>query len=154
MRRFPARGVSEGDERGGDPADFGGQFVTLSLRCPFTGKEKINGFLDCVHTGSLHPRTNGVLEFLHSTPTGTRSPPHGRVFESDGQDWNTMAGMPPAPKPQPGDHAGADAEEFVRRMLHISPEDAETVRERTPGTRPEKHQQEGASADYGDEDER
>jgi hypothetical protein len=48
------------------------------------------------------------------------------------------------------DDEGVDPVEFVRRALAISPEDAETVQERTPGTRkqPEKH--EGPTADYGD----
>jgi hypothetical protein len=41
--------------------------------------------------------------------------------------------------------------DFVRAVLGISPEDAEKVRERTPGTRPERQEQEGPSADYGDE---
>lgn len=49
------------------------------------------------------------------------------------------------------EEADVDPEEFVRRMLAISPEDAETVREQTPGTRPQKQQQEGPSADHGDE---
>lgn len=40
---------------------------------------------------------------------------------------------------------------FVRAVLGISPEDAETVRERTPGGRPEKQRQEGPSADHGDD---
>jgi hypothetical protein len=44
-----------------------------------------------------------------------------------------------------------DAEEFLRRMLAVSPEDAEKVRERTPGTRPDRQTQEGPSADYGDD---
>jgi hypothetical protein len=42
-----------------------------------------------------------------------------------------------------------DPEEFVRRMLAISPEDAQTVRERTPATRKRAEKQEGPTADYG-----
>lgn len=43
-----------------------------------------------------------------------------------------------------------DPQEFLRALLKISPEDAEEVRERTPGTRPEKPRQDGPTADYGD----
>lgn len=46
------------------------------------------------------------------------------------------------PEIQPGD--------FLRALLKISPEDAESVRERTPGTRPEKPRQDGPTGDYGD----
>jgi hypothetical protein len=44
-----------------------------------------------------------------------------------------------------------DPIEFVRAMLGISREDAETVRERTPGTRKQPEKQEGPTADYGDD---
>ncbi|MFN2519211.1 MAG: hypothetical protein ABR604_09260 [Jatrophihabitantaceae bacterium] len=44
-----------------------------------------------------------------------------------------------------------DPVEFARAMLGISPEDAETVRERTSPTRKRPEKQEGPTADYGDE---
>jgi hypothetical protein len=48
-----------------------------------------------------------------------------------------------AGNPQP------DPTEVLRAMLKISPEDAETVRERTPGTRPDKLKQDGPVGSYG-----
>jgi hypothetical protein len=43
-----------------------------------------------------------------------------------------------------------DPEDFLRALLKISPEDAERVREDTPGTRKRPQKQEGPTADYGD----
>jgi hypothetical protein len=50
------------------------------------------------------------------------------------------------------DERDVDPQEFVRAVLGISPEDAEKVREQTPGTRPDKPKQEGPTADYGDDE--
>lgn len=52
------------------------------------------------------------------------------------------------------DHAdGHDVtpEDFLRALLHISPEDAEKAREESPATRPRKPS-EGPRHDYGDDD--
>ena len=51
----------------------------------------------------------------------------------------------------PREETELDPQEFLRALLKISPEDAESVRERTPGTRPEKPRQDGPSADYGND---
>ena len=45
---------------------------------------------------------------------------------------------------------GTDPEDVLRALLRISPEDAEAVRDRTPGVRPEKQKQDGPTEDYGD----
>jgi hypothetical protein len=51
--------------------------------------------------------------------------------------------------PDSADTGSVDPEDFVRAMLHISPEDAAKVRERTPGTRQTKSGQVGPVEDHG-----
>jgi hypothetical protein len=63
-----------------------------------------------------------------------------------------MTGISRTVKPvTDGKQQDLDAEEFLRALLKISAEDAEKVREQTPGTRPDKVRQEGPAADYGDD---
>jgi hypothetical protein len=45
-----------------------------------------------------------------------------------------------------------DPEQFLRALLQINPEDAEKVREATPGTRKRSEPQAGPQRDYGDQD--
>ena len=47
-----------------------------------------------------------------------------------------------------------DPKDFVKALLGISPEDAEKVREDTPGTRKRREPQSGPERDYGGEAER
>jgi hypothetical protein len=48
-------------------------------------------------------------------------------------------------------NSGVDPQDFLRSLLHISPEDAEKVREDTPGTRKRPEPQDDPGRDYGDE---
>jgi len=50
------------------------------------------------------------------------------------------------------ERADVDPEDFLRALLKIAPQDAETVREATPGKRPEKVRQDGPVDDYGDDE--
>lgn len=65
---------------------------------------------------------------------------------------NAGPGKDDAPDVDTNSAFNVDPDNFLRALLHISPEDAETVRERTPGTRPEKPRQGGPTADYGNKD--
>ena len=51
--------------------------------------------------------------------------------------------------------AEVDPRDFVRALLHISPEDAEKAREKSPATRKRAGKgQEGPTEDYGDKSDR
>lgn len=53
--------------------------------------------------------------------------------------------------PQPEQHPEVDPREFLRALLRIAPEDAKTIRDRTPEPpQPEGHA--GPFHDYGEDD--
>jgi len=67
----------------------------------------------------------------------------------NGGDWEPKPSVVPD-----GDSTTSDVvdpEDFLRALLKISPEDAESVREDAPATRKRNEGQEGPTADYGED---